>query len=692
MIGKADFLIELGTEELPPKALRNLAKAFADGLCSGLDKLEIGYGKVDVFATPRRLAVRMQAMDLQQPDKQEVKLGPAVEAAFRDGQPTPAALGFARSCGVSVEALRTEVTDRGERLAFETVQKGQPSKSLLPGVVRDALGQLPVPKMMRWGDRRDAFVRPVKWILSRLGEDVVPMSLFGIEAGGTTRGHRIHAPEPLVVPTPGDYESLLEKARVVASFDERQRRIVEQAKAVVAADEQVVIEPDVLEEVTALVEWPVALTGTFDEDFLAVPEEALVSSMQEHQKYFPVRQRSGKLCNRFVAIANVDSTNPQTVVSGNERVIRPRLADARFFYDTDRKQPLAARRDSLKTVLFQKQLGSLWDKSERIAALAKALAPWFGADPASAERAGQLAKCDLLTDMVGEFPHLQGIMGRYYALHDGEPETVARAIEEQYLPRFSGDQLPVLPEGAALAVAERLDTLVGLFGIGQPPKGTRDPFALRRAALGLLRILMDREVALPLSEAIDMARQGFADGQLSEANAAEALLDFLYQRFVAWYQDEGVPTSVIQAVLAVRPEVVADIDKRIRGVRQFTTLSQAQALAAAFKRVSNLLAKSEVDASRLRFREELAEVAAERELAAAIAMAREDAEPLIAQGDYEQALRRYAELRPAVDRFFDDVMVMADDPGVRNNRLALLAELHDLFAAVADISLLPQNG
>ncbi len=684
----ADFLFEIGTEELPPKALRQLATSLRDGIVSGLAQANLHHGAVHWFATPRRMAVLIEALALAQPDREETKLGPALQAAFRDGEPTPAALGFARSCGTTVDQLEHVETDKGTRLAFRIQHKGQPTIELLPDIIKASLKALPVPKMMRWGAHKTPFVRPVHWLVAILGDDVVPLEAFELQAGRHTFGHRVHAPEPIALPKPDAYERILREAKVITNFDERKERIRQQAVATAPAGMQVIIDEDLLEEVTALVEWPVALLGQFDAEFLQVPAEALISSMQSHQKYFPIKDKDGQLTQYFVVIANLESQAPEAVIQGNEKVIRPRLADAQFFYETDKKQPLVSRRDKLANIVFQQKLGTLLDKTNRVEQLVSKMADAFGADGQLASRAAHLCKCDLCTEMVGEFPELQGIMGRYYARHDGEPEAVAVALEEQYLPRFSGDRLPATPEGAVLAVADRLDTLVGLFGIGHPPKGTKDPFALRRAAIGILRILMARDVALSLNTLLQWASETFHANQLHAENWASDLLDFLYQRFVAWYQDEGVPTRVIQAVLAVRPDVVADIDRRIRGVQHFITLPEADALAAAYKRVNNILEKQGSDRAK-QVQPALFEDSAEATLYDAIQAAQNDIQPLLAQGDYVNAMGRLAALRPSVDAFFDQVMVMADDDAVRRNRLALLAELRALVGSIADISMLP---
>ena len=684
----ADFVIEIGTEELPPKALAALASTFHKNLCANLQKASLTFSNAKWFATPRRLTVLVNDLLTEQPSQSIQKLGPAVDRAFdSDGHPTPAATGFARSCGLEVSELQHIQTDKGIRLGIEKQQIGESATELLGDIVATSLKNLPIPKMMRWGDHTEEFVRPVKWVLALLDDAVVPMSLFSKQSQNSTRGHRFHCPEPFVISHAKNYEKeLLEKGKVVVDFNQRKKQIKDQTEAIVRGSGSAIIDENLLNEVTALVEWPVAVMGSFDEDFLNVPEEALISSMQGHQKYFPVRDSHGKLANHFITISNIESKNPQSVISGNEKVIRPRLADARFFYDTDRKTSLADKIASLKTVLFQKQLGTLFDKSQRVKALAGKIAKNFNADKSQVERAAELAKCDLMSEMVGEFPHLQGIMGRYYALHDGESKQVAQALDEQYMPRFSGDHLPETAEGATLAVAERMDTLAGLFGIGQPPKGAKDPFALRRAALGVLRILMQKQIPLNLSVLVNNALENYSEDQLTNNNTASQLLDFLYQRFNAWYLEQGIDANVIHAVMAKRPEVVSDFDARVKAVAHFNSLENAEALAAANKRVSNILAK--IPDQKFVFDKDKLVEPAEIQLAKNLQMLEEKLTPLFAERNYQQAMIILSEIRQPVDTFFDEVMVMDKDETLKNNRLALLQKLRSLFLEIADISLL----
>ena len=685
----ADFLIELGTEELPPKALRSLQNAFADGITDRLKAAGVNFESTERFAAPRRLALTLMGLELQQPDETVERRGPSVAAAFdADGNPTKAVQGFARGCGVAVEELETVETKKGPWLMYRGTRPGQSTKELLPGIVQETLDSLPIPKRMRWGANRDEFVRPVKWLLMLLGDDVVPATVYGVESGNTTRGHRFHAPKEIVINSATAYEStLMNEGKVMASFSKRHEKIAHDAKKA-AEDKGVVavIDSDLLDEVTALNEWPVALVGTYEERFLDVPAEALMSSMEEHQKYFPTVDSNGAIQPYFVFIANIESKNPQIVIEGNEKVIRPRLADAAFFWETDKKTPLADRVEKLKNVMFQQQLGSVYDKVQRIQKTAGYIAEKIDASVTEAERAAYLSKADLVTDMVFEFTDLQGIAGRYYALADGEAESVADAILEQYKPAGAGDDLPETREGMALALADRLDNLSGLFGIGQPPTGTKDPFALRRAALGLLRIIVERELDLDLVDLVTFAADQHTDLPKREEVVNE-VVHYVLDRFSAWYADEGFRAEIFQSVRALELTNPYDIDRRVRAVAEFSKLEQAEALAAGNKRVSNILAKAEVEICN-EVSAALFEEQAERELLAALDSATSIVSTAVAQADYAAALNELAGLREVVDRFFDDVMVNAEDETIRLNRLSLLAKLRSLFIQVADISVL----
>uniref|UniRef100_UPI0040479A9C glycine--tRNA ligase subunit beta n=1 Tax=Rheinheimera sp. TaxID=1869214 RepID=UPI0040479A9C len=588
--------VEIGTEELPPKALKTLATAFADNLQAELARLELSHAEVHWYAAPRRLAVRINALVAQQADKVVEKRGPAIASAFdADGKPTKAAQGWAAGCGISVEQAEKLETDKGAWLLHKANVAGATTVTLLPEVVQQALAKLPIAKPMRWGNSTAEFIRPVHTIIMLYGKDVVPATVLGRNSGNQTHGHRFHAPEKVNINHADDYLATMRTAYVMADFAERKAFIAaEVAKTAAGLDGKALMDDALLEEVTALVEWPVVLVGSFEQSFLQVPPEPLISTMKDNQKYFPLLDQDGKLLNKFIFVANIASKDPQQIISGNEKVVRPRLSDAQFFFNTDRKQKLADRLDSLKTVLFQQQLGTLAEKSERISKVAGFIAAKIGADVAAAERAGLLSKTDLMTSMVGEFPEVQGVMGMHYARLDGEDEAVALALNEQYMPRFAGDELPSRLEGAAVAIADKLDTLVGIFGIGQAPKGDKDPFALRRAAIGALRIMVDKQLPLDLVEAIAFSQQTFGT-KLSNANVAADVLDFMLGRFRAWYESEGYGVDVIQAVLARKPTNPSDFDRRVKAVAQFRKLDAAAALAAANKRVANILAKVEGD-------------------------------------------------------------------------------------------------
>ncbi|WP_413615549.1 glycine--tRNA ligase subunit beta [Halomonas cupida] len=683
------LLVELGVEELPPSAIDTLSDALANGIRRGLDDAGVAFENVIAYASPRRLAVRVEALADKQPDREVEKRGPALAAAFRDGQPTKAAEGFARSCGVTVDQLIHLETDKGTWLGYREQQQGEASVELLPAIIARSVAALPVPKNMRWGASRIEFSRPVHWLVVLYGDQVVPAEVLGLESGRETRGHRFHAPEAISLAHADDYLAALENAWVIADRDKRRERIREQVLAEAELMEaEAVIDEELLVEVSGLVEWPVALTGSFDERFLEVPAECLISSMKANQKYFHLLDGNGKLKPAFITISNIDSHEPEQVIAGNEKVIRPRLADASFFYETDRRHKLSERVAGLGNVVFQKQLGSLADKAARSAGIAAHIATRIGSDESRARRAAELAKCDLVTEMVLEFPELQGIMGRYYAEHDGEDAEVAQALEEQYLPRFAGDEIPATRTGQALAIADRLDTLTGIFGIGQRPSGTKDPFALRRASIGVLNILIKGELDLDLRELLELAV-----AQHKELPKAEGLVDevlsYMLDRFRAWAQDEGIGAEVYLAVRARPVTRPLDFARRLRAVHTFSNREEAAALAAANKRVSNILAKQEHDGS-TQVDAGLLSEGAEKALHEAVTQCQQQVAPLFENARYSDALDVLASLRTPVDAFFDQVMVMADDSAVRNNRLALLASLQALFLEVADIAELQQ--
>ncbi|GAA3909495.1 glycine--tRNA ligase subunit beta [Gibbsiella dentisursi] len=683
------FLVEIGTEELPPKALRSLAEAFAANFTAELDNASLEHGAVTWFAAPRRLALKVANLSAAQADRTVEKRGPAIAQAFdAEGRPSKAAEGWARGCGISVDQAERLKTDKGEWLLYRAHVKGLSAQELLVDMVSNALSKLPIPKLMRWADKETQFVRPVHTVTLLLGEQVIPGTILGIESGRTLRGHRFMGEAEFTIDNADQYpQILLECGKVVADYAVRKAIIKRDAElAAQKIGGKADLSDSLLEEVASLVEWPVVLTAKFEEKFLAVPAEALVYTMKGDQKYFPVYDAAGKLLPNFIFVANIESKDPQQIIAGNEKVVRPRLADAEFFFNTDRKQRLEDNLPRLETVLFQQQLGSLRDKTDRIQALSGWVAGQIGADVNHATRAGLLSKCDLMTNMVFEFTDTQGVMGMHYARHDGEAEDVAVALNEQYQPRFSGDDLPHSLVACSLAIADKMDTLAGIFGIGQHPKGDKDPFALRRAALGVLRIIVEKNLPLDLQTLAEEAVRLYGD-KLTNANVVDDVVEFMLGRFRAWYQEEGHAVDTIQAVLARRPTKPADFDARVKAVSHFRTLDAAAALAAANKRVSNILAKSsdtlndEVQASVLKD-------SAELQLATHVVVLRDKLQPLFAAGRYQEALVELAALREPVDAFFDSVMVMAEDNDVRVNRLTLLSKLRELFLQVADISVL----
>ena len=683
-----NFLVEIGTEELPPKALKTLATSFADNVEAELNQAGLTFDKIEWFAAPRRLAVKVLNLATQQPSKEIEKRGPAVSAAFdAEGKPTKAAEGWARGCGITVEQAERIATDKGEWLVHRAKIEGQPTKNLLNGIVANALAKLPIPKPMRWADKTVQFIRPVHTVTMLLGDELIEGEILGVASARTIRGHRFLGEKEFEIQHADQYPQLLrEKGSVVADFNERKAEILAKSQAKATALGGVAdIEESLLEEVTSLVEYPNVLAAKFEERFLAVPAEALVYTMKGDQKYFPIYDKDGKLLPHFIFVSNINPEDPTAIIEGNEKVVRPRLTDAEFFFKTDLKQKLVDRLPRLETVLFQQQLGTLKDKTDRIEKLAGEIAKQIGADEAKAKRAGLLSKCDLMTNMVFEFTDTQGVMGMHYARHDGEDEEVAVALNEQYMPRFAGDELPKSLVASAVALADKFDTLTGIFGIGQAPKGSADPFALRRAALGALRIIVEKNLPLDLEDLVKKSAALFGD-KLTNQNVVADVVDFMLGRFRAWYQDEGIAVDVIQAVLARRPTRPADFDARVRAVSHFRTLDSAEALAAANKRVSNILAKADAAIGEINLT--ACVEPAEKALAEAVLALRTEVQPLIAQGDYTAVLDKLANLRSPVDSFFDNVMVNAEDPVLRQNRLAILNTLQGLFLQVADISVL----
>ncbi len=682
----ADFLVEIGTEELPPKALKALSERFASEIESGLRAAGLGFTGVASFATPRRLAVLVAALVDTQPTQAIERRGPAVSAAFAaDGKATPAALGFARSCGVPIDGLARVQTDKGEWLVYRAQQMGRATRELLPGMVAAALTALPIPKRMRWGARSEEFVRPVHWVVMLHGGEIVPAEILGIASGKQTRGHRFMGTPHLTLANPGEYVHRLEQeGKVIASFAARRATIAALVHdAAQALDCRAIMHDDLLDEVTALVEWPAPIIGTFEAHFLQVPREVLIATMQGNQKYFPLEGHDGQLINRFVTISNIESPTPELIRDGNERVIRPRLSDAAFFYAKDRKTSLAARTERLDAIVFERRLGSLLEKTTRVMRLAEHLAPLFDAAPAHAARAAWLSRADLLSEMVGEFPELQGIMGRYYAEHDGEAPEVAHALGEFYRPRFAGDDIPTSAVGRCVACADRLDTLLGIFSVGGAPTGDKDPYALRRAALGCLRLCIESDVGLDLKAALEFAAGGFA-GDVTAPT--QAVFEFMLERSRAYFAERGYHGDVIEAVLSTQPRVPRDLARRIAAVAAFSLLPQAAALAAANKRIANILKKADAipEEADLSVLCEPAEIA----LAAAVMATDRCSAERLAAGEYAAYLARLAELHDPINAFFESVLVMAEAPALRAARLALLHQIHQMFLRVADIALI----
>lgn len=679
-----DFLVELGTEELPPKALNTLADAFLAGIEKGMQSAGLTYSAKQVYGAPRRLAVLITDLSTQQPDRSINLDGPPRQAAFdAEGNPTQAALGFAKKCGVDL----SEIDQSGPKLRYSQSIAGKPTASLLPTIVEDSLNDLPIPKRMRWGARKEEFVRPTQWLVMLFGDQVIDCTILAQTAGRESRGHRFHHPESVRITSPASYLSDLRNAYVLADFNERRQLITKRVDELATQHEgTAIVPPSLLDEVTSLVEWPVPLVCSFEERFLEVPQEALITTMQDNQKYFCLLDADGKLLPRFITVANIESKDPQQIVLGNEKVVRPRLTDAEFFFKQDKKQKLETFNQRLQNVVFQAQLGSVFDKAERVSKLAAFIAPRIGGDAQRAARAGLLSKCDLATEMVGEFPEMQGIAGYYYAKADGETDDVALALNEQYMPRGAGAELPTTLTGSAVAIADKLDTLVGIFGIGMLPTGSKDPYALRRAALGILRILIEKQLDLDLIETVKFAVGQFG-AKVKAAGLSDQVLEFIFDRLRARYEDEGVEVAVYLSVRALQPGSALDFDQRVQAVQAFRKLPEAAALAAVNKRVSNLLSKAEGNIAQT-VEPKYFDNANEFSLYSAIKQADQDVQPMAEARQYSETLARLAALREPVDAFFEAVMVNAEDANVRANRYALLARLRGLFLGVADISLL----
>jgi len=690
MSDSKDLLIEIGTEELPPKALQTLSEAFTNGVVTGLKKASLDAQDVISYAAPRRLAVLLKGIPTKQADQKVERKGPAKQAAFdADGNPTKAVEGFARSCGVTPQELEEIETPKGTWLVFRQDVPGKATRDLIPDIVNQSLAQLPIPKRMRWGASDIEFVRPVHWIVMMLGEEVIPGKILGIEAGNQTYGHRFHHPDAIPLKTASAYaDTLREVGQVYANFVERRNEVRQQAESAAAELGGVAqIDDALLDEVTALIELPVAISGGFDPAFLEIPQECLISSMQDHQKYFPVVNNDGQLLPHFITISNIKSNNPDTVREGNERVINPRFSDAKFFWEQDLKSSLASRRDETQKIIFQQKLGTLYDKTERVAKLAAQIAESLGKNTQQAIRAAELSKCDLVSEMVNEFAELQGIMGRYYAQHDGEPKGVAAAMQEQYQPGFAGDVIPAGDIGKILSLADKIDTLTGIFAIGMKPTGSKDPFSLRRAALGVLRIMIEGKLDLNLKHLLEMAHaeviKALDDNTIT--NNMDETFAYIMERLRAYYQDQGITPDIVDAVASLKPSHPLDFDQRVKAVAQFKHLEAAESLAAANKRISNILKKVTTPIAD-QVNEALFIEPQEKALYQAVLVQQERVKPLFESGDYASALNSLAALRNDVDTFFDGVMVMADDEQLKNNRLALLKQLRNLFLDIADLS------
>jgi glycyl-tRNA synthetase beta chain len=683
-----NLLIEIGTEELPPKSLAKLALAFRDNIDAEFTDNDLSFNRVNWYASPRRLAVIVEDLSEYQADKDVEKRGPAITAAFdQNGEPTKAAQGWARSNGIEVNQAQRLKTDKGEWLLFKAQVKGQAIKQILAAVVEKALKALPIPKPMRWGTKPTQFIRPIHTVTMLFGNELIQGEVLDISSARLVNGHRFHSNVPIELDCADNYLSQLEHHYVIADHGHRKAIILEQIQTLAKQENAFAdINEELLEEVTSLVEWPVALVANFEDSFLAVPKEALIYTMKDDQKYFPLLDEKGQLKSRFIFITNIESKDPEIIISGNEKVIRPRLADAEFFFNTDKKQTLVSRLESLKTILFQKQLGTLYEKSERIASMAKSIAVMIGANTEAAYRAGLLCKTDLMTNMVMEFPDIQGVMGMHYARVDGETELVALAQNEQYMPRFAGDNLPSSDVSVCVALADKIDTLVGIFGIGQTPKGDKDPFALRRASIGILRIIVDKSLPLDLVDLVGASILLFGD-KIKTENLEKNVVDFILARFKAWYAEQGIASGVVQAVAVNRPTRPADFAARVEAVKSFSTLESAEALAAANKRVANILAKN-VFKDELSLNKDLLNAPAEIALANSLESVETRIQPMLNQSDYTSALIVLAELRQPIDEFFENVMVMADDESVKRNRLTLLSRLRGLFLCCADISVL----
>lgn len=687
---KQNLLIELGTEELPPKSLKKLSDSFTQNIHDELSKAGFEFDSIAPFAAPRRLAVVVHNCAATQPDAKVEKRGPAVSAAFdADGNPTRAAQGWAKGNGIEVAQASRLKTDKGEWLLHVADVKGKALQDVLQDVMNTTIKKLPIPKPMRWGSSSAEFIRPVHTLCVMFGNDVLPLSLFGLESGNQLSGHRFHGERRFTLDHADNYASALNKQYVVADYTKRTDTI---EAGLIAKAKKLGLSPDydraLLEEISSLVEWPVILSAKFELEFLDVPKEALIYTMKDDQKYVPLLDSDGQLSSSFLFVSNIESKDPIQVIEGNQKVIRPRLSDAKFFFETDKKTTLASKAEKLSTVLFQKELGTVAEKTARLVAISQSIASALGVDSSHAARAATLSKADLLSDMVMEFPSVQGIMGHHYALHDGEDAAVALAIEEQYLPRFAGDKLPTSTAGYILSLAEKLDTLVGIFGIGKLPKGDKDPFALRRSAIGILRILVENKLAIDLQSMIESVVSIYGS-KLSNAETATQVHTFLLDRFKPFYQDQNIAGDVVSAVMTQKPSTAIDFDARIKAVTAFKQMDSAGDLVAANKRVANILNKNDIDINALpSIDPSLFSEDAEKALFTALESAQDQVSSMIERLAYDEVLASLTVLKTPLNNFFDDVMIMADDEKVKSNRVALVGKARQLFLSVADVSVL----
>jgi glycyl-tRNA synthetase beta chain len=687
MTNTNDLLIEIGTEELPPKSLKKLATAFKEAIVKALTDQDLNFSEANWYATPRRLSVLIHELETTQEDKAQQRRGPAVAAAFDDdGKPTRATEGFAKSCGVAVDQLGKLETEKGSWLVFDTLVKGKQTQELVPDMINMALKRLPIAKRMRWGNNDFEFVRPIKWVLLLLGTETIDCEIMDVKSGNYSYGHRFHHPEAIIIKQAADYaETLKQNGKVLVNYNERHSLIKDQVETIAAKNNgTAVIAPDLLDEVTALVEWPISFLGNFNPDFLKLPKEVLIASMQDHQKYFPILDKQKELLASFICVTNIESKEPDFIKQGNERVIQPRLSDAAFFWERDLNNGLAKHIDGLNKVVYQKELGTLHEKSERLSNIISSLAKPLNIDANNAKRAAELCFCDLLTEMVYEFPELQGTMGKYYAEADGEDADVAIALEEYYQPRFAGDDLPSTTLGQCLAISEKIDTLVGIFSIGKAPTGDKDPFGLRRSAIGLLRIIIECELDIDLKELLDLAASNYPS-KIKAKDITNDVFKFLMERLRRYYLDEGVSNDTFESVLAINTSKPLDFHHRLTAVTEFRKLAEADSLAAANKRISNILKKSDFN-NTLEVKDNLLAEEPEVLLAKTLKEYQKKVVPMINDRDYKSALTELAGLRESVDSFFDNVMVMCDDDDIKNNRLALLSKLNSLFLETADIS------